>query len=199
MAQTLASAMKNASSASMQKASDALQRAGKKLRPLSAGQKGRLPPAAQSEVEAAQEDADRGAAEAGEQQGGPAQASAQQASQHLAQAQAALALAQSGLSSDSQQQASNSQGQGKKPGQGRTKRSQQGQPGPQGDGREGNWKGQGGADGPTQTAAGSSRFTGLPARDRAAIQQSQGEAYPQEYAPLVEQYLRNLADQAESK
>ena len=199
MAQTVASAMKNASTASMQKASDALQRAGKKLQPLSAGQKGKLPPAAQGEVEAAQEDVDSGAAEAGEKQGGPAQASAQRASQHLAQAQAALALAQSGLSSDNQQQASNSQGQGKKPGQGKTKRSQQGQPGPQGDGREGNWKGQGGAEGPTQNATGGSRFTGLPARDRAAIQQSQGEAYPQEYAPLVEQYLRNLADQAESK
>ncbi len=199
LAQIMQGAMKNASSMAMKKAGDALERASKKIRPLSAGKMGKLPQAAQSELEAAQEDVDSGAAEAGEMQGQSAHASAQKASQHLAQAQAALALGQSGMSSDNQQQASNSQGQGKKPGQGRTKKSQQSQSGPQGDGREGNWRGQGGADGPGQSAAGSSRFTGLPDRDRAAIQQSQGEAYPQEYAPLVEQYLKNLSDQVEPK
>ncbi|MBL9166747.1 MAG: hypothetical protein JNN07_03330 [Verrucomicrobiales bacterium] len=199
LAQALEAAMKNASTAAMDKAAQSLSRAGKKIQPLSSGKMGELPGAAQQELEAAQEELDTGAAEAGEHHGAPAQASAQKAGQHLAQAQAAIALAQSGLSSDSQQQASNSQGQGKKPGQGKTKRSQQGQPGPQGDGREGNWRGNGGADGPTTAATGSSKFTGLPARDRAAIQQSQSESYPQEYAPLVEQYLRNLADQAEPK
>lgn len=200
LAQTLESAMKNASAAAMDKAAQSLSRAGKKIRPLSSGKMGEMPGSAQQELEAAQEQLDNGAAEAGERQGGPAQASAQKAGHHLAQAQAAIALAQSGLSSDGQQQqANNSPGQGKKPGQGKTKRGQQGQPGPQGDGREGNWRGNGGADGPTTTATGSSKFTGLPARDRAAIQQSQSEAYPQEYAPLVEQYLRNLSDQAEPK
>ena len=39
----------------------------------------------------------------------------------------------------------------------------------------------------------------LAARDRAAIQQSQGEKYPQEYGPLVEQYLKNLSDQGSGK
>lgn len=199
LAQTLANAMKNASQASLQKAASALGRAGKRVRPLASGKKGPLPGAAQKELENAQEALDQGEAEAGNQQGSAAQASAQKAGQHLAQAQAALSLAQSGLSSDGQQQASNSPGAGKQAGQGRTKRGKQGQPGPQGDGREGNWRSNGGADGPTRETAGSSKFTGLPARDRAAIQQSQGEAYPQEYAPLVEQYLRNLADQAESK
>ena len=199
LAETLSAAMKNASAGAMDKAGDALKRAGKKIQPLSSGKMGPLPGAAQGELEAAQEDLDSGAAEAGDHQAPPAQASAQRASQHLAQAQAAIALAQSGLGSDGQQMANNSQGQGKQAGQGRTKRGQKGQPGPQGDGREGNWRGDGGADGPTQRAVGSSKFTGLPARDRAAIQQSQGESYPQEYAPLVEQYLRNLSDQAEPK
>ncbi|MBM3846706.1 MAG: hypothetical protein FJ405_10550 [Verrucomicrobia bacterium] len=199
LANQLMSAMENLSKASMQKASDALGRAGKKIRPMSSGKRGGLPQAAQKELESAQENLDSGEAEAGAQQGGPAQSSAQKASQHLAQAQAAIALAQSGLGSDNQQQASNSQGQGKKPGQGQTRRSKESQPGPSGDGREGNWRGQGGADGPTQNVTGSSRFTGLPARDRAAIQQSQSEAYPQEYAPLIEQYLRNLSDQSEPK
>jgi len=36
-------------------------------------------------------------------------------------------------------------------------------------------------------------FIGLPERDRQAIQQSQSEPYPEEYAPMIEQYLRNLA------
>jgi len=40
----------------------------------------------------------------------------------------------------------------------------------------------------------------LPKRDRAAIQQSQSEKYPQEYGSLVEQYLKNLSDEpVESK
>nr|MDQ3622820.1 hypothetical protein [Verrucomicrobiota bacterium] len=37
-------------------------------------------------------------------------------------------------------------------------------------------------------------FAGLPPRDRAAIEQGQAEKYPEEYGPLVEQYLRNLAE-----
>ena len=42
-------------------------------------------------------------------------------------------------------------------------------------------------------------YIGLPKRDRAAILQSQSEKYPQEYGPLVEQYLKNLADQSSEK
>ncbi len=36
-------------------------------------------------------------------------------------------------------------------------------------------------------------FIGLPERDREAIRQAQSEPYPEEYAPQIEQYLRNLA------
>jgi hypothetical protein len=39
-----------------------------------------------------------------------------------------------------------------------------------------------------------SGFVNLPPRDRAALQQSQAEKYPQEYGPIIEQYLRNLSD-----
>ena len=38
------------------------------------------------------------------------------------------------------------------------------------------------------------QYIGLPPRDRAVIEQSQSEKYPEEYGPLVEQYMRNLAD-----
>ncbi|HMJ63803.1 MAG TPA: hypothetical protein VK615_00520, partial [Candidatus Binatia bacterium] len=75
----------------------------------------------------------------------------------------------------------------------------QGNPTRQGSGRQGNWRGAGGADGARRGTAGQGQFTGLPARDRAAIQQSQGEKYPQEYGPLVEQYLKNLSDQGSGK
>jgi len=36
---------------------------------------------------------------------------------------------------------------------------------------------------------------GLPARDRAAITQSQNDKYPQEYGSQIEQYLKNLSDE----
>jgi hypothetical protein len=42
---------------------------------------------------------------------------------------------------------------------------------------------------------GSSSYLALPARDRQAIQQTQGEKYPEEYGPAVEEYLKNLSDQ----
>ena len=40
-----------------------------------------------------------------------------------------------------------------------------------------------------------SAFAGLPARDRAALQQSQAEKYPQEFGSLIEQYMESLSDQ----
>ena len=40
------------------------------------------------------------------------------------------------------------------------------------------------------------KFLGLPARDREAIQQSQAEKYPEEFATMVEQYMKNLSDES---
>jgi hypothetical protein len=42
-------------------------------------------------------------------------------------------------------------------------------------------------------ARGTGKFLGLPERDRAAIQQSQSEKYPQEYGAMIEEYMRSLA------
>jgi hypothetical protein len=134
-------------------------------------------------------------------QGQPAQSSSYSAAKSLEQALAALALAQAGLGSQmaqgqgQQQGQGQAQGQGQQPGQGQGK----GNPPPQGTGRQGNWDGSGGADGARRNGAGTSSYIGLPKRDRAAILQSQSEKYPQEYGPLVEQYLKNLADQATDK
>ena len=43
---------------------------------------------------------------------------------------------------------------------------------------------------------GKAQYLALPARDRATIQQSQSEKYPQQYATKIEQYLRNLSDES---
>jgi hypothetical protein len=55
--------------------------------------------------------------------------------------------------------------------------------------------GQGNSDGARADVRGSGQYVGLPPRDRQAVQQSQGEKYPQEYGSMVEQYYRNLSDQ----
>ena len=52
--------------------------------------------------------------------------------------------------------------------------------------------------GPRNAVASGNSFIQLPPRDRAALEQSQSEKYPQEYGPLVEQYLKNLSDTPDS-
>jgi len=211
-AESLAAAQQAASAASMQKASQSLQEASKEIGPLTAGARGRMPAGAQSALQSALGASSQGSAQASAGQNTPAQMSATDAANALAQAQAALALAQAGLGSQMA-----SAGQGQKPGQGQSPGEGQGQgqspgqgqgkgrtpgkgaPSPQGTGADGNWEGPGGANGTRGTGQGSSTFSRLPNRDRAAILQSQSEKYPQEFGPLVEQYLKNLSDQADRK
>jgi len=133
----------------------------------------------------------------------PAQANAQAAQQALAQAAASLALAQAGVGTPQTaqgQQPGQGQGQqpgngkGQQPGNGKGQPQQPGQQAGKGDGKQGNWLGAGGADGAKRDLTGGSGFIGLPARDRAAIKQSVGEKYPEEFGRAVEQYLKNLSD-----
>ena len=204
MAEQLMAAQQGVSEQAMQNAAQSLEQALNDVSPIAAGQAGQLPAAAQQAVQSAQSALTQAAAQAGAKQQQPAQANSAQAAQALAQAQAALALAQAGLGSQmAQGQQGQQPGQGKSPGQGQSpgKGEQPGQgkgtPPPRGTGKDGNWSGSGGADGARRAASGNGTFIGLPQRDRAAIQQSQAEKYPQEYGPLVEQYLKNLSDQAE--
>ncbi len=200
MAEQLAAAMQAAPANAMKKAASFLSDANSQIGPLTAGQAGPLPPAAQSALQSAQGALVNATAQATANQSLPAQAHAANAAQALAQAQAALALAQAGLSGDAAMAASGQgnqpgqqgQGQGQGKGQGRT-------PNPRGNGRIGNWNGAGGADGGHRGTDGSGQFLGLPKRDRAAILQSQTEKYPQEYGTLVEQYLKNLSDDVDNE
>ncbi len=43
---------------------------------------------------------------------------------------------------------------------------------------------------------GNGKFVSVVARDREAIAQTQSENRPQEYAPMIDQYMKNLADQS---
>jgi hypothetical protein len=72
----------------------------------------------------------------------------------------------------------------------------QGPPPPNGDGLAVNFDGSGGADGPRVNNTGTSRFIGLPDRERGTIKQSAGESFPAEYGSMIEQYLKNLSDKA---
>ena len=216
-AEAMAQAQQNTPQSAMDAASKALQKANDAINPLTSGELGEMPAGAQPGLQSAQQSTAKGSAQAAGGQNSPAQQSAADAAQALAQAQAALALAQSGVGSQAANQPGQGKGQGQGQGQGKAKGSGkgqgkgsgqaqansqgqgQGQPDPHGTGRQGNFNGAGGADGDRQAGAGSSTFTRLPNRDRAALQQSQAEKYPQEYGPLVEQYLRNLSDQAGDK
>jgi hypothetical protein len=202
-AEDLLATQEAAPARAMQAASKALEDADKTLRPVSSGQCGRLPRAAQSAVRSAQGSCSRGSAQASAGENCPAQQNAASAAEALAQAQAALALAKAGMGTQMAQgkgeQPGQGQGQGKQPGQGQGQGKGRGTPPPQGSGDRGNWDGSGGADGSRREAAGEGQFTRLPGRDRKALLQSQAEKYPQEYGALVEQYLRNLSDQAGEK
>ena len=215
-AEALMAAQQKAPASAMQAAAEALQQANDAISPITAGALGQMPAGAQSALQSAQGSTSQGSAQAQAGQGSPAQQSASAAAQALAQAQAALALAQAGVGSEAAMgQPGEGQGQGQGKGKGKGKGQGQGQgqgqaqanaqgrgkgqPNPQGNGNVGNWDGSGGADGARNGTTGSSSFTRLPNRDRAALQQSQAEKYPQEYGPLVEQYLRNLSDQATDK
>jgi hypothetical protein len=173
-----------------------LQRAGQRIRPATSGRLGRLPQAIREPLERAGEALNEGsaAAEGGDQP--TAEGEAGNAQEALAEAAAALDLAMAGMG----QQPGPGEGEGgegQKPGQGQG-RGRGRQPGTQagkGTGDAGNFFGQGGANGPRRAAGGEGKFIGLPARERAALLQSQGEDYPQEYAPMIEQYLKNLSDQ----
>lgn len=216
-AEALLAVQQKASEQSMQAAAEALKDANKAIGPLAAGAMGQMPAGAQAALQSAQGSTAQGSAQASANQNSPAQQSATAAAQALAQAQGALALAQAGIGSEAamaQKGDGNGEGQakgkgqdggkGKAEGEGRGESQAnatgkgKGQPSSQGNGNKGNWDADGG-DGSRNTVTGSSSFTRLPSRDRAALQQSQTEKYPQEYGPLVEQYLRNLSDQATDK
>ena len=194
--------------AAQEAAAAALGEAQEAIFPLAEGQS--TPEAAQAAVAEAQGAAAQGEAQAQAGETPGAQASAEAAANALSEAAAAVALAQAGLGSPESPLA----GQPSEPGQqpGEQPGQQPGQPGqqpgspgtepgqgpppPDGDGLAVNFDGSGGADGPRVNNTGTSRFIGLPDRERGTINQSAAESFPAEYGSMIEQYLKNLSDKA---
>ena len=137
------------------------------------------------------------ASQAKDGQNSAAQQSAQNAAQALARAQATMAAQQAGLSPSQGGAPMPPQGQGKeaKPGKSSLASDQPSQ------GAEAYAPGdpQAVQRGSREAALKRVDFIGLPARERAAIEQSLREKYPQEYGALVEQYLLNLANESAKK
>lgn len=187
-----------------QQAALPLDSAAEMIAPLTAGEAGPLPQMAQQALQKAQQVLTQAAALANANKAQPAQANAEAAQQALAQAAAALALAQEGVGQQQAQQGQGQKGQGESQQKGKGQAKGPGESSPQanskegqGDGKQGNWNTEAGADGKGRgDVKGASGFLGLPARDRNAILQSQTERAPEEYSPLVEQYLKNLSDSA---
>lgn len=167
---------------------------------------------AQQAAQAGAQAAAKAAAQAAAQNLPHAQEQAQAAQQALAQAQAAMAQAQAGLTAANgtpglptpagAPSSSPSSKPGQKPGNtpGKTPGKSTNQPGTEAAQEyqppTGNETAQ------VQTRDVASRkaaFAALPPRERAVIEQAQGEKYPEEYGAQVEQYLLNLARESGEK
>jgi hypothetical protein len=191
--------------AAQEAAAGALAEAQEAIAPLAEGQS--APEAAQAAAAEAQGAAAQGEAQAQAGETPGAQASAEAAADALSEAAAAVALAQAGLGSPESPLAGQPSEPGQQPGEqpGQQPGQQPGSPGtepgqgeppPVGDGLAVNFDGSGGADGPRVNNTGTSRFIGLPDRERGTINQSAAESFPAEYGSMIEQYLKNLSDKA---
>jgi len=169
---------------------------------------GGLPAAAQQALQQASEALKNATNQAVQAQAVNAEAQNQQAMAAMQQAQAGLAQAMAQMTPGPGKGQGQGQGKGEGqnvaqgPGQGQGQGQIQGQNtggnpqgsggGDQGDGRQA-LAGMGAGDRGAGLVVG-----GLSPKDRAAINQYQAEKSPSEYAPLVQQYLKNLADSAQN-
>lgn len=153
-----------------------------------------LPQDAAQDVKNAQAELAKGQQDAGQKNASGAAAHAAAAQQALAQAQAKVASAAAAMAGNAPGNAPGSQ-----------KSNQPGPPGPPGriagNTTSHSTKIAGGDNkkGTLHDVNGTDKFISLAARERAAIGQSQEEKRPQEYAPMIDQYMKNLADQASAQ
>ena len=193
--------------ASMQQAAQQLAQAAQSAGQAAAQSGAQSSPSAQQAMQQATQQLSSATGQAMSGQNSAAQQAAQSAAQSLAQAQAAMAAQQAGLSPSRGGapmpggQGQPGQGQGAQPGQGQSPgKSSQASNQPS-QGAESYTPGDPKAveRGAREAALKKADFIGLPARERAAIEQSLREKYPQEYGALVEQYLLNLANESAKK
>jgi len=180
----------------MANSAKALKKAGRQIRPATSGRLGRMPKIIRDPLQHADRALTEGAAAAESGDKAATENEAGEAQAALAAAAAAIDLAMAGMGQQpGQGEGQGGEGQSQGQGQGKGRGRQPGSRSGKGTGDAGNFFGSGGADGPKKAASGTGKYIGLPARERAALLQSQGERYPREYAPMIEQYLKNLSDQ----
>jgi hypothetical protein len=170
--------------------------AAQQLAQAAAQDPGGLPPDAAQAMQQAQANLQQAEAQAQAGNTPAAEQAAQAAQAEMGQAKTAMAMAQGGPPEQGPPGEEPGQEPGKpgnKPGQADENKAI---------GGSGNRKdiGKGTADGgPRKEVSSAGQYLGLPPRDRAALQQSRAEKYPQEYAGQVEQYLQNLSDDSAKK
>jgi hypothetical protein len=215
-AQQMAKAAGAAAKAGAQQGNAAMQKAGEQFSEAAlaaalaaAQQSGEMSPAMQEALKQAAQQLSNATNQSMQGENAAARESAQKAMEQLAEAANQAASMQAGLSQSSSAkppgegpEGQGMKGEGKKPGAGKgngpTKQAKN-------DASEGAMGYQpGGTPEAVQRAARqaaikSAGFLGLPARERAAILQSQAEKYPEEYGAMVEQYLLNLSKEAGKK
>lgn len=151
-----------------------------------------LPQAATQALQDAQAAIAQGQQQAAQKNAKGTSSKATAAQQALAQAQAAVALAQAGMMASNTPTGDHPNGPD----------SQSPNPNPTGTkpGTKPTTALGGGSleKGTEHAVSGAGKFVSVAARDRMAIEQSQSEKRPQEYAPMIDQYLKNLADQSSS-
>jgi len=173
----------------MQQAANEMAKAASDLTKAQASDQG-LPQQAQQAMQQAADDAAKAAADAQAGDQPDAQAKAQAAQDAMAKAQAAVAMAQNGMESGEKSDHHGLPDPSDHPGKADEKNAHKSN----GDRKDAHGT-NGTGDGGSNTANGASSYLGLPARDREAIKQAQNDKYPQEYGPMIEQYLKNLSDQ----
>jgi len=181
---------------SMQQAQQALAQAAQAAQ-AAAGTPG-LPDAAQGAIKDAQQSIAQGQQAASQ---GNAQATASAAAQaqaSLAQAQAAVAVAQAGMTPSPSSSPSSGSGPmmaGQQPGSPMPGDEPPMPDQPSGDSAK-SLTGGSNQKGSLHDTTGKGKFISVMSRERTAISETQAEPRPQEYSPMIDQYLKNLSDQA---
>jgi len=160
-----------------------------------AGQSQGLPAGAQNAVQQAQQDIAQGQQAAGQNNAQATAAAAAAAQTALAQAQAAVAMAQAGMASSSPTASGAPPPGPPMPGQPGMMPTPPGPDTPSVDGAQ-TITGGGTEKGALHDVSGTGKFITVMSRERSAISETQAEPRPQEYAPMIDQYLKNLSDQA---
>lgn len=192
-AQKLAAQPPQAPTPAQQQMANALNQAAQKMDQLAAQPNEQLHQQIDDALQQAQQALSQAAAEAANNQ--VPQESAAQAQQALAQAQAAMEMAQAMPENGPPHEGNHPGSHPGKSNKPSNKPANEMAVKPPGDSHRQDINSNVTNGGPRGDVKDAGAFIGLPPRDRAAIEQSMKEKYPEAYGPQVQQYMKNLADE----